>query len=312
MTHNSIFHINRFWHSFFRKGYFNGSCIAALILLSFNMVFSQNENLELKERTVQLALYKNADKSRTAVATVRQEGFKGRMLAGIDVKIKFYALEDSTIVFLEEGATGPDGKVKIMLPEPAPLDSAGNINISVMAEGDTAYTESEDQVIVKDCVLATKISEVDSAKYITTSVHQITQGQLRPAEDVEVSFYVKRLFGYMPIGEENLAYTDEDGIAQILFPDNIKGDDAGDVLIVARIEDDDSFGNVESRVAASWGIPITIDKHPFARSMWMPRAPLKLIVVFSIIFGAVWGIYFYILYSLGQIKKKSLVEKIEC
>ena len=48
----------------------------------------------------------------------------------------------------------------------------------------------------------------------------MTDGE-KPVKDVEVKFYVQRMFGILPLGEENAVTTDEEGKATIEFSQKI-------------------------------------------------------------------------------------------
>jgi hypothetical protein len=123
-----------------------------------------------------------------------------------------------------------------------------------------------------------------------------------------VSFFVQRLFGVMPIGEENTAVTDDSGASGQAFPKNfpedaIDHDGHGLLTIVARVEDNDQTGPVEARVQGNWGAAVPIVADPFPRALWEPRAPIAMIITFLVLLGGVWATYGFILSQLFYIKK---------
>lgn len=282
----------------------------SVLALFFSLTELKAQDGVLKERSAQIELFKKFDDSRVVVATIRQIGFNDRLEAGVNVPVKFYAMKGEEQELIGESITGPDGKAEMTLPEPTPLDLEGYINLSILTEENSTYTGSEDDIALLDSRLRLEISELDSVRLMTCTVERIdSSGSVSPVEDIEVSFYVKRLFGFMPVEENNVIYTSEDGIAEMEFPSTIKGDVDGKVTIVARVEEDDNYGNLESFQETTWGRPVIVDKNPFPRGLWTPRAPIRLMVVFSIIFGTIWFIYFYMFYSLGVIKKRSVLNK---
>jgi hypothetical protein len=109
----------------------------------------------------------------------------------------------------------------------------------------------------------------------------------------------------MPLGEEATATTDDQGMATFNFPDGINGDEIGKIVIVARIIDNDVYGNIETNASTSWGNRLVIEKNPFPRALWEPRAPISLIATFCVIFGGIWFTYGFVFYLLVKIEINS-------
>ena len=139
-------------------------------------------------------------------------------------------------------------------------------------------------------------------KAILTSVD--STGREAAVPKATLSFYVQRLFGLLPIGvDDNTAATDDSGIAELSFAKDLPGDAQGNVIIVARIEDNALTGPLVARDSGKWGIPLPIVADPFPRALWEPRAPFPLIITFCILLGGVWITYGFILTQLVNIKK---------
>jgi hypothetical protein len=157
----------------------------------------------------------------------------------------------------------------------------------------------------KNANLTLSLNPLDTTRLITARVTEIGKdGKELPVKGAEVKFYVQRLFGFMPASDDNNIVTDDNGNSYFTFPKTIAGDSAGVITIVARLEDNEQFGNVENKVASSWGTVLAIVKDPFPRALWEPYAPLPLVITITMLFGGVWFIYFFISSQLRKIKKE--------
>ncbi|MCX6290956.1 MAG: hypothetical protein NT126_04260, partial [Bacteroidetes bacterium] len=164
--------------------------------------------------------------------------------------------------------------------------------------------DAESEASVKNAKLMMTLSEKDTLRQMTVKASELLRdGTEKPLPNMEVKFGVRRLFGIMPMGEESSATTDESGTAVFTFPKDINGDETGSVEIVARILDDENFGSIEASAKTQWGMQLVVDKNPFPRAIWEPKAPLWLIIAFSTVFGAIWFTYGYVVYTISKIDR---------
>jgi hypothetical protein len=153
----------------------------------------------------------------------------------------------------------------------------------------------------KKATLQLAFSQADSVKHCKAIV--TSEGQ--PQKDKEVHFYVKRLYSLLPVGKT--ATTDEKGEAEIEFPANLPGDASGNLTVIAKIEDDDTFGTVETKADVKWGtLPGSADDIWQHRSLSASRekAPMYLIIASNTIIAVIWGTIFYVLIQLFRIRKE--------
>lgn len=142
----------------------------------------------------------------------------------------------------------------------------------------------------------------DSSKTLNAKV---TLSDGTPVKDIEVHFYVKRLFGLLPI-ESSMGNipTDEKGETVIDLPKkDFPGDSAGNIIIVAKIEDNETYGNIETQKVLKIGIPLKVETDSFPRALWAPQAPFALILTFVVMIGGVWLIYCFVAFQIHKIKK---------
>jgi hypothetical protein len=144
-------------------------------------------------------------------------------------------------------------------------------------------------------------AEKDSVKQVTA---KLTNGDT-VVKGIDIHFYVKKSFGLLPL-EGTSTTTDENGEASVDFPTDLPGDVSGNVVVVARVEDDDKLGNVEATKPINWGVPAKVESTVPARALWSSgnNAPWPLTITVISIVAVVWGIIFYMLYQLVSIKKE--------
>lgn len=125
-----------------------------------------------------------------------------------------------------------------------------------------------------------------------------------PAEAVELYFYVKRTFSNLPIGDI-FNETDENGEVTIQFPEDLPGDEEGNVEIMVKIQDSDVFNDQTLTLSRRWGVPVEWDPGDEKRSLWAAaaNAPLPLVIIVSSLIIVIWYVICYILYSLYKMSR---------
>lgn len=126
-----------------------------------------------------------------------------------------------------------------------------------------------------------------------------------PIEDLELYFFVQRTFSLLPIGDD-FNSTDEEGIIEVEFPNDLPGDEEGNVIIVTKIIESDLYNDLTIENTKNWGIPIVIeDEKNEKRSLWAAaaNAPMSLIIIISLLILSVWYIIFYIIYKLFRVSR---------
>lgn len=155
---------------------------------------------------------------------------------------------------------------------------------------------------MEDAILSVSFSEENNTKIITTEA--VDQSGL-PIEDLELYFYVKRTFSLLPIGDP-FNSTDENGIVEIEFPNDLPGDTDGNVIIVVKIIESDIYNDQSLEFTQNWGLPAVLeDSKSEKRSLWASaaNAPISLIIIVCSMILAVWYIICYIFFKLYKISR---------
>lgn len=197
--------------------------------------------------------------------------------------------------------TGQKGIARLKLDDdlklPAGEDGSWSF-ASGFAGNDTIEAASSD-LVVKDADLEMKLAVTDSIKTVNLTAFTTEKGKRIPVKEISVMIYVPRMFSMLPVGE---AYLDENGNAGIEFPSDLPGDDKGNLTIIARIEDNPDYGNIEKKASINWGLPKDISTPTSHRALWTKSPPMWMIITLSILLLGVWGHYMFAIISLVMIK----------
>jgi len=118
-------------------------------------------------------------------------------------------------------------------------------------------------------------------------------------EGVKMEFLVKRYFGNLPITDAPV-FTNSEGTATATFPDDIPGDQNGDLEILVKFENPDLHGTAEFTKMVAWGTPTEYKDILSQRAMWGTGEKAPWWIMFLYI-GTVTGVSLTILYVLFQL-----------
>lgn len=243
------------------------------------------------------AVQKN-DKSIDLKTTLKAK-VNGQFYQLYRMKITFYATggENET----ELGSVITDGRGNAVFNvknDTLPLDAEGKLNFKAVFAGNKAMESAEEVVGFKKAMLS--ITPVKAEDALSVQV-KLTDAAESPVKDVTVGVYVKRLFQAQKIGEGT---TDENGEAVIEFPPGLPGDAKGNLTLVARVDENESFGNLEASAVEAWGKAVSDKSVEQPRALWSSHPPLWMLITFFVLMAAVWGHYLVIVYELFRLRKE--------
>lgn len=204
-----------------------------------------------------------------------------------------------------EMKTDKTGKAKTFLPVSLKTiwDQTPLHKFIAVPSGKEDITELE---IAKAKMLMDTASS-EEGRSITVQVQKYENGEWLPADEVEMRVGVHRLGGILSANEDATFTTDSSGIIKVDFKrDSLPGDQKGNIVLVAKVEDNDQYGNLVIEKTVPWGVAVKQDDNFFShRSLWSTRfkTPVWLLIMaYSIVIG-VWGTIFYLILQLVKIKK---------
>jgi hypothetical protein len=220
--------------------------------------------------------------------------------------IEFSASGDNETLKLGQAKADEEGNAILKFPvNPAvPRDKNGKTIYSAKFNGKGRFQPSMQTFIAKPARIIVNFSKEDSLRFILVTATQVDQkGLIKPIQKEKVIVYVPRLFNLLKIGELEL---DEAGRGKVEYTGKFVGDSLGNIMVLARIEENDNFGNVQGQSSISWGIPkqYYLAEKP-TRELWTPIAPIWMIVTLIIMLTGVWAHYIYAVVQLIKIKQVS-------
>lgn len=220
-----------------------------------------------------------------------------------------YIGEESEAGLIEKVKTNDKGEAVIFIPASfkSSWDSPEPVNFYAVTEADTVFKSTSTELQVTKAKIEIDTLTEDDIKYVKAKVTQLKDGAWIPAPEVDLKISVKRSLSNLPVGSEFTYTTDSSGIATAQFErDSLYGDDKGDLILVARTEDNDVFGNIRAEKLVDWGKAPVIDHSFFSkRSLWATRfrTPFWLLGLAYVIIGSVWGTLIYLIVQIIKIRK---------
>lgn len=224
------------------------------------------------------------------------------------VKVDFYVLyEEGEEKYLGTSYSLTDGSIIFVLPEFLKKTVFLKREASYIAriENNEKFKDQEAEITVQRSEIRLLTEVVDSIKTVSFFVGTYDSlMNLIPVADVSGKIFVKRLFGDLPIMKD-FEVTDEEGFLRIEFPNDIPGDENGNLEIIARVDDNEDFGTLVATKMVPWGTITIKNDEAIKGELWSSRknAPIYLVVISVAILAIVWGIILYILILLMQINR---------
>ena len=185
-------------------------------------------------------------------------------------------------------------------------DSTNQFHFYARLEEDSSFKARKADLKILNAYIEVKFNKKDtlsmiSARFIGRDKDSST---MNPQKKVPVRFFVERVFSPLTIGDE-FTYTDDDGYAETRFPNDIPGDEHGNLNVIIKVEEDDNYGTVVIKQTINWGLPTQIHNPVGEGSLIGNRdnAPWFMIIGINAMLLAVWGYLFYIVAGLLKIKK---------
>ena len=274
--------------------------LLGLLMFIMSIPVSGQDDEVKQKRTRHRIHYMNQADSHKYIQSYLYVSEKGVKTEIEGATIRFYAVSDTGEILIVETTTDENGKATAILSNDIelPSDSSGIYSFLAKYEGDEIYKAKDVDINVSDIKLIIEYLEEDSMKLIKVKASDPVTGN--KIEDLDINFYVERMFLPLKISEES---TDRKGIAELEFPEDLPGDTEGNVTIIVRIEDNDDYGNFIAVEDVSWGIPVTSIDTSHKRALWSPYAPIWMVITFIILMGLVWGHFVAIAVMMRLMKR---------
>jgi len=186
-------------------------------------------------------------------------------------------------------------------PEQLTIDAEGKLHFKASFAGKDSIEAAEEVVAVKRARLEIIPVKEDSVLTAKVKLVDLSSGTETPVDSTTLGVYVKRMFSALKLGEGT---TDEAGEATIEIPNNLPGDDKGNLTLLARLDESETYGNLEGSVIQPWGRPVSEELKELPRALWSSHPPIWMLVTFVVLMSAVWGHYLVIIIQLFRLRRE--------
>ncbi len=229
-----------------------------------------------------------------------------------DIPVTVYLNDRSDNSKLGKIVTNDKGEGKITIPASFKSVWDSSTAFTFMAASDAVgKTEAlSAELTIKKAKLVLDTLNEDGVRSIRVTALERNGSDWKPVKDVEVKIIVKRLLGDLPISDVESYTTDSTGQVVAEFKrDTLPGDIKGNLILLAKTEDNDTYGNLLVEKTYKWGIPLKDNNDAYnSRSLWGTRykTPLWLLgIAYSIIIG-VWGVIIFLVMQIVRMRKLGL------
>ncbi len=289
-------------------------CFVVFILFSgFAPFTAKAQDSEKNPLLVKLSYFSNDNKSQYLIVNAKTK------VAG-----KFQPVKGTAIkLFLDKDSTGKgigliatvitDEKGKGVTNFPPSLEKIWKASPNHTFIAITDKSQQFDETNTELSIVKARIT-VDTAddKNVTATFSEFKGDNWVPVKGVEIKMGIKRFGGDLQIGEEQSYTTDSLGHVKGEFKKaGLPGDQSGNIVIVAKVEDNEQYGNLRIEKVVPWGVKFVADKDFFHRALWGSQfhSPVWLVFMAYSIIITVWGTLIYLVFLLIKIKKLGQEEK---
>ena len=218
------------------------------------------------------------------------------------LKIEFTITSDSLTKKLGEAITDTRGfAVFNCKPDQLRADTEGKLNFKASFAGKDSIESAEELVSVRRARLEITPLKEDSLLTVKVKLIDLGTGTETAVPEIDLGVFVNRLFSALKLGEGK---TDEAGEASIEIPNNLPGDAKGNITLVAKLDENEVYGNLEAAVIQPWGMPVSDELKELPRALWSSHPPIWMLVTFIVLMTAVWGHYIVIIFELFRLRKE--------
>jgi hypothetical protein len=286
----------------------NSIIVLAALLFSAKPGLSVAKEDSKSPLVVTLAYYSIDNKVPCLTVTAKSK-VDGKFQPVNKAEVKLYLDKDAAgngLGFIGKAVTNEKGRAVTYIPPTLGEVMKKTPNHTFLAVTDK--TKQFDETSSELSIAKARIT-IDTAddKNVTATVAEFKDNQWVPVKGVDVKLAIRRLGGDLQIGDEQSYTTDSLGQVKGEFKKmKMPGDAIGNIAIVAKVEDNDQYGNLRIEKTIPWGAKFIAEENMLAhRALWASRfhSPVWLVFIAYTTIIAVWGTLIYLIVLLIKIKR---------
>jgi hypothetical protein len=279
--------------------------VAATILFSWILQSPSLGQASKSELSLNLGYFNKNEKLQYLQATAKSKvDGKFKPVAGLSMKFYITAEQDSNL--LGKSVTNDKGIATAYIPAAAKEEWMKSETTEFLAVPDP--TPAYEATKATASVTKAKIKlDTGADKKILATLLELKQGQWVVVSGVDLVLAVKRMGSDLQVAEHPTYTTDSLGEVTVDYAlSGLPGDSAGNITLIAKLEDNDLFGNLTSEKIVPWGTPTRYISSTFDRRSLFARqgrSPVWLIFMAYSICTSVWLVIFYLVFQIRKLKK---------
>ncbi len=218
------------------------------------------------------------------------------------LKVTFIQVNDDGETVFGFAITDRNGKALLKIKaDSLKANKEGKLTFKAVFAGNKSMDPADASVSIKRARLEIIPVKGDSLLSVTVKLIDLGTGAETPVPETVIGLFVHRSFFPLKLGEGT---TDANGEASIEIPNKLPGDAKGNITLMARLEENELYGNLEASIAPQWGVPVSDKLHELPRALWSAHPPIWMMVTFIVLMGTVWGHYLVIIIQLFRLRKE--------
>ena len=281
--------------------------ISSIVLIALLPGIGFAQDSAKKELLLSVAYHVQANKVPQLLVNAKTKVEK-RFLPVKNINVAVYLGTDSAANLLGMVSTNENGEARLTIPASFKSIWVGSASQSFVgiSEPTKEFDITKAELTVRKAKLLIDTVEAAETRSLAVTVVQLMENEWVPVKDVEVKIGIDRLGGVLPVGEEESYTTDSTGKAIAEFKrDSLPGDARGNLIIVARVEDNEELGSLNAESLVPWGSRAININHFNERTLWATRdkAPIWLLIMAGSIILGVWLVLLYLFFQIYRLKR---------
>jgi hypothetical protein len=226
---------------------------------------------------------------------------KGSMIRLNGQKVSYFAVTDSAETEIGSAVTNTIG-IAVFNCKAAAVPAAnkeGKVHFIARYTGNKLVESAEGEMTIKRAVIVLTPVKGDSLWSVEAKLIALSGDTA--VKETTLGIFVKRLFNPFKIGD---GATDDAGALSVEIPRNLPGDAKGNLVLLAKLDENEEFGNLETSISEPWGVPVSDEVKELPRALWSPHPPIWMLVTFITLLTVVWGHYVVIVWELIRLRKE--------
>lgn len=257
-----------------------------------------------QELSLNLSYFNKNDKLQLLQASAKTK-VNGKFQPVSGIHLQFYITDEQESNSLGKSITDEKGMAAIYIPPSAKEEWVKSETREFLVTSES--TANYDSTKVTAEVTKSKIRiDTGADKKIIATFLALKKGKWVPVSGIDLVLAVKRLNGDLLVDQTPTHTTDSVGEASADYSINeLAGDTAGNIILVAKVQDNDLYGNLSAEKPVPWGIPARYTSEFGKRSLFAGRrhSPYWLVFMAYTIGLSVWGVIIYLIFQIAKIKK---------